>query len=550
MPVQISGIGNMKLKIQETIDCDVLVIGGGGAGLRSAVAAKMNNADVLLVTKSRLGRPSNTWISKSIIAASGWGAADDNKDIHVEDTVKGGRFLNDRERVAVIADLIVPEIAFLKGSGVSFQMQGDRPGLLKIPGHRYARHVHGQNWTGGDLVSPLLRLAENNGVLFKEDVFITRLLASDSQIKGALGFTPDGDFYVIRAKSIVLATGGYAQIFLNTNNASGITGDGPALAYELGVAQRDMEFVQFFPTAMGRRGNRILVYERVLDQEGVFLRNRQGQDIIRKNGFSKATQLTRDELSQLIMREIKAGPEGKQQIIIDLELLTEKAAKELGELLPPAWWKGQHHFEVAPTAHFCMGGISTDQWGQTSQKGLFAVGEATGGVHGANRLGGNALAEIFSMGSLVGARAAEYTRTVGPDSFAQGDIDREVDRLEALFTDKGLPPKELIHELKTLMWDKAGIIRSKSQLEEALNRIRGSWPEARVDSPKDLRMLLEFDNMRLVSEMVCLAGLERTESRGAHYRIDWPEEDNANWLKNIYLRKTGSGMEMEARDSF
>lgn len=539
----------MKLKIQETIDCDVLVIGGGGAGLRAAVEAKMNRADVLLVTKSRLGRPSNTWISKSIIAASGWGAANDNKGIHVEDTVKGGRFLNDRDRVAVIADRIVPEIAFLKESGVHFEMQDGEPRLLKIPGHRYARHVHGQNWTGGDLLSPLLKLAENKGVRFKEHVFITRLLAFDGQIKGALGFTLDGDFYAIRSKSIVLATGGYAQIFLNTNNAAGITGDGLALAYELGVAQRDMEFVQFFPTAMGRRGNRILVYERLLAQEGVFLRNRQGQDIIQKNGFSEATKLTRDDLAQLIMKEIKADPEGKQQIIIDLELLTEKAANELGQLLPPAWWEGQYYFEVAPTAHFCMGGIATDQSGQTSQKGLFAVGEATGGVHGANRLGGNALAEIFSMGSLVGSKASEYTKTIRPNSFAKGDIDREIDRLEGLFTDKGLPPQELIHELKTFMWDKAGIIRSKSQLEEALKRLLESWPEAKIKSPKDLRRLLEFDNMRLISEMVCLAGLERTETRGSHYRIDCPEEDNTNWLKNIYLRKTGSGMELETRDA-
>ena len=251
----------MKLKLQKMLNCDVLVIGGGGAGLRSAIAAKKNHANVLLVSKSRLGRATNTYISKAVIAASGWGVPEDNKDVHMDDTIKGGRFLNDQSKVAMIAERIGPEIAFLKECGVNFTMQDGSPQLLKIPGHLYARHVHGENWTGSDLVLPLIRRARQMGVRSKDHVFVTRLLASDGHITGAAGVTPDGDFVVIRAKTVVLATGGFAHIFLNTNNASGITGDGLALAYELGVALKDMEFVQFYPTAMGKRGSRLLLYE-------------------------------------------------------------------------------------------------------------------------------------------------------------------------------------------------------------------------------------------------------------------------------------------------
>jgi succinate dehydrogenase/fumarate reductase flavoprotein subunit len=194
-----------------------------------------------------------------------------------------------------------------------------------------------------------------------------------------------------------------------------------------------------------------------------------------------------------------------------------------------------------------MGGIATNQWGETSQRGLFAVGEASGGAHGANRLGGNSLAEIFSMGSLVGLKAAELARNIKYHSPAQEDIDIEISRLETLFARQGRSPKELIQDLKALMWDKAGIIRDKQELEKALNRIQGPWPEAAVDNPRDLQRLLEFQNMRLIAELVCTAALQRTESRGSHYRIDYPEENNTNWIKNIFLSKRESGMKVEIK---
>jgi len=535
----------MSLKLREQVGCDVLVVGGGGAGLRAAIAARAGRADVLLVSKYSTGRTTNTYISKAIIAASGWGASEDGKDVHANDTVEGGRFLNDRAKVAVISERIVSEIAFLRECGVGFGMEGGKPRVIKIPGHRHARHLHGRNWTGGDLVLPLVERAKQAGVRFEDHLFVTRLLESDGAIAGAAGLAPDGTLVPIRAKAVVLATGGYSQVFLNTNNAPGITGDGLCLAYELGAALQDMELVQFYPTATGRRGSVLLLYEKLLAREESVLRNERGEDVLAKHGFPDPTRVTRDQLAQLVMKEIKDDPGGGRRIVMDLEALPEEKARELSLFIPPAWWKGQKRFEVTPTAHFCMGGIATDRWGETSRSGLFAAGEVAAGAHGANRLGGNALAEVFAMGSLVGAGAAERSSETALRRIGRERMEDEAGRLNDMFSEQGVPPGELIRDLKTLMWRKVGIIREKDGLQEALGRIREPWPRAAVRSPGDLTRLLEFQNMRLVSEMLCLAALRRTESRGSHYRIDHPGENSNEWLKNIVFRKGDSGMDVE-----
>lgn len=536
----------MKLNHQKMCDCDVLVIGGGGAGFRSAIAARAKDADVLMVSKSRLGHATNTYISKSIIAASGWGCAEDNDTVHMTDTITGGRFLNDQAKVATLTRRVGAEVTFLRECGVSLAMADGKPQVVHIPGHLYPRHVYGENWTGSDLVSPLKHRAEQAGVRFLENVFVTRLLSADGRITGATGLSVDGQFHAVRAKAVVLATGGYAQIYLNTNNAAGITGDGLALAYEVGGALQDMEFVQFYPTAMGRRGNRLLLYEKMLAQTGVVLKNGDGQDILLKNGFSDPTKVTRDQLAQLVIKEIRADTRGATHMTMDLSALSAETASQLRQLLPAAYWKGQRNYAVAPTTHFCMGGVATDQDGETSVGGLFAIGEVSAGAHGANRLGGNALAEVFALGSLGGEKAAESAQQTGSLPSVDDAVDQEKNRLEGEFSPGGVSPRQLTRALKTLMWEKVGIIRGKSELEAALARIQGDWPEAAIGNSADLIRLLEFRNMRLVAEMVCRAALERTETRGSHFRVDYPAEDNEHWLKNIVLRKGDTGTEVES----
>ncbi len=537
----------MLFKKQEKLSCDVLVIGGGGAGLRSAIAAKMRNADVLLTSKTKIGPGSNTYISKAVIAATGWGTPDDDENAHIADTVTGGRFLNDQSMVAKVAERSHSEITFLRDCGVHFDMHAGTPRVIKIAGHRYSRHVCGKNWSGRDLVTPLKHRAKQVGVRFAEQIFVTRLMTVEDRICGATGITADGRFIVLHANVVVLATGGYAQIYLNTNNVPGITGDGQALAYDLGIPLKDMEFVQFYPTARGKHGSRLILYEKMLAHPGVVLCNEQSQNILKRHGIDDPTKVTRDRLAQIMTNEVRQADSPDKGVFLDLEALSEETARQLSSILPSRWWKGQKIFKVAPTAHFCMGGIVTDQDGETPLKGLFAAGEATAGVHGANRLGGNALAEIFTMGSWVGEMAADRSTAIGTASVAVTACEEERSRLEEIYSDKGLSVKQLINDLKLLMWSKAGVIRQESDLGEALEHLQESLPRVAVSSPTDLIRFLEFQNMRCVSRMVCRAALERTESRGSHFRTDYPAEDNRRWLKNIVLRKGNTGINIEAK---
>lgn len=529
----------MLLNQEEKFSCDVLVIGGGGAGLRAAIAARAAGARVLMVSKSRIGQLTNTYISKGIIAASGLGNAEDNPDVHAQDIMAGGRFLNDPSKVAEIARRACSEIDFLQKCGARFGMDGDKLMLMHISGHRFPRHVFGKNWKGSDVVLPLKRSAQEAGIGFIEHVFITRLLTSDNRVAGACGITEDGRFITLQASSIVLATGGYAHVFRNTNNVPGITGDGHALCYDIGVPLQDMEFVQFYPTARGKYGSRLLLNEKLLAQPGVALKNRNNEDILKKRGISDFLTVTRDQLAQIMMQEAREGI-----VVMDLEALTDEKAALLAPILPALWWKGQKKFPVLPTAHFCMGGVVTDAAGRTGVRGLFAVGEVSAGAHGANRLGGNALAEIFTLGALVGEAAGIDTAASGPPAPVGAMAEAEKLRLEKTFSARGPSPGNLIQELKEMMWKNAGIIRRQTGLSQAVNLLDSPCPEARITSPMELIRFLEFLNMRKVSRMICAAALARTESRGSHFREDFPREDNERWKRNILIQKGEKGMDL------
>ncbi len=529
----------MQLNHEEKFSSDVLVIGGGGAGLRAAIAARATGARVLMVSKFKIGQLTNTYISKGIIAASGLGKAEDNSDVHAEDIMIGGRFLNDPSKVAAITRQACSEIDFLQKCGAHFGMDGNNYALMHISGHSFPRHVFGENWKGSDIVLPLKRYAQDAGIKFLEHVFVTQLLTSDNCIAGACGVTQEGRFITFQASSIVLATGGYAHVFRNTNNVPGITGDGHALCYDIGVPLQDMEFVQFYPTARGKHGSRLLLNEKLLAQPGVALKNQNKEDILKKRGITDFLTVTRDQLAQVMMQEIREGI-----VVMDLEALSDEKAAQLAPLLPALWWKGQKIFPVLPTAHFCMGGVITDTTGKTGVRGLFAVGEVTAGAHGANRLGGNALAEIFTMGAVVG-EAAGIDATASRVSAPIGTmVETEKLRLEKTFSTRGSSPENLIHELKEMMWENAGIIRQHTGLSQAVNMLGNPCPEARITSPIELIRFLEFLNMRKVSRMICTAALERTESRGSHFRNDFPQEDNKRWRQNIIIQKGEAGMEL------
>jgi len=533
----------------DAILSDVLVIGGGGAGLTAAIRAKEAGADVTIASKSRVGYGNNTYISKAVIAAAiGKPDSHDHPEAHLRDAFMGGRFINDQRVLEVVTREAVSQIAFLEKCGVDFRKRRGELMVNHTPGHSFPRHVRSENQIGSEYTLALRKYAQRIGVRFAENVFVTRLFTCQDRFAGAAGITQEGKFIPFSAGCALLATGGFAQIYLKTNNAAGITGDGQALAFELGVPLKDVEFVQFYPTALGDLGARMLLYEALVFRAGAVLKNSAGDDIIVKHGLTDPLILTRDRLARAVMKEILDGLDVKGGLIMDLTRAQETELMPLRHLLPANWSPEQREFIVSPTTHFCMGGIVIDENGQTAVPGLFAAGEVCAGAHGANRLGGNALAEVFAMGSVVGRNAAIYAKEVRPPEFPEKEIRLERARIESMRSGRGPIPKNMRHALKDLMWYKAGILRKGKELEQALGQIeefKSMVPGLRVQNIRELMKALEFKNMLTVAEMVCRAALLRKESRGAHYRMDYPDEDNENWIKNILIRKEDSGMHLE-----
>jgi len=537
----------MKFNDYDSVSCDILIIGGGGASLRAAIEAKEMGADVLVVSKSRIGYGNNTYISMGIFAATGWGDSRDDHSVHLKDTVVGGRFLNDQRLLAVTTREAGAQVSFLERCGVEFSKKEDRLRLGRAPGHSYHRHVNVVQRRGNGFMLPLKEYALKIGVRFLDHVFITKLIKGEERIAGATGIDRDGRFLFFGSKCIILATGGYSHLYQRTNNAAGITGDGQALAFDLGLPLKDIEFVQFYPTALGKSGNRGILYEVVVTEAGAILKNAQGENIIAKHGLSDPLVMTRDRVTRAVMQEILEGLDVEGGVIMDLNPVSD--VSQIIPFLPSSWTEDQKEIIVSPTTHFCMGGVITDENTETSIPGLFAAGEVCGGVHGANRLGGNALAEVWAMGGVAGKKAVLQAREVDPSKISQDQVETEKARLESTSSQEGQQEKDLRRSLKEVMWYKAGIIRHDRELREALGvmeELQSSSLKVSVSGAVQLTKLLELRNMLLLSEIICRAALLRNESRGAHYRSDYPEEDNANWLKNIVVQKRDEKMVLES----
>jgi succinate dehydrogenase/fumarate reductase flavoprotein subunit len=548
----------MEFTSSDLCQCDVLVIGGGGAGLRAAIEAGEAGANVVIVSKSRIGFKSNTSLSKAKFgAAIGRPDPRDNPGAHFEDTLLGGRFINNPELVRLFTERICGEIDFLAGCGVQFARDEDGSvSVVQTAGHRFARHVGEVHQRGYGFSLPLRDRALAAGVRFAEHTLVTRLLLREGRLAGAVGISRDGRFARFSAPCAVLTTGGYAQIFRNTDNASGTSGDGHALALSSGASLQDMEFVQYYPTALGRYGSRIIVYEVLVCHAGAVLRNSEGEDIVQKHGVGDGMTMTRDRLSRIIMEEIRAGTERDPGgITMDMSAVPVETLRSVRHLIPGAGraediLESRPRFSVSPTTHFCMGGVVIDGNAETGVPGLFAAGEVCGGAHGSNRLGGNSLSEVFAVGAHAGRNAALRSRQWSQLPPPSTDVEREKARLVGRFRPRGIEVEDQRWRLKRLMWEKVGILRNTAGLEEGVKRLRqmrSEYERIRVRSIADLMRAEELTNMLSVSEIVCRAALLRTESRGAHYREDHPDEDSENWLKNIFVRKQDDSIEFTAR---
>ena len=553
--MSVTQIGSVRrmldVKNVPTIDADVLVIGGGAAGLRAAIAARKHDVKVVLAAESPAGFRNNTAISGANIAASGIGPEPgDSPEVHLEDTIVGGRLINDRGLVAVMTRGARQQVHDLMEFGVSFRRRDGGELLVRqAPGHTYPRHVAAESAKGIDISRPMRQYAASIGVKFIEGISVTRIIRAKDTVVGAFGIDKWGRILVIKAKSTVLATGGAGHIYLRTNNAIGLTGDGYALAYEVGATLQDMEFVQFYPTAGGERGSQMCFYEALLPI-GATLRNSSAEDILERHGLKDYISVTRDVLTKTIMKEIVSGRGVEGNVIFDFTTVPEGKA---WRLFRSGMVRGEGDLRqrpVAPTAHFFMGGIRINENSETEISGLYAAGEVCGGVHGANRLAGNALTEMLVFGTVAGNQAASSAARMEHTPDSQSEIVAAVTMLREMASGAGGESlDQLQHSLLRTVWDKVGILRDGPGLEQAQQVILTSREQLARVSPADNRQLIQavkLANLLTVSEMVCRAALMRTESRGAHCRTDHPEEDNERWLKTIEIGGRGGEMTLSA----
>ncbi|MEE8318980.1 MAG: FAD-dependent oxidoreductase [Dehalococcoidales bacterium] len=507
----------MKPESTIKVTTDVLVIGGGGAGLRAAIEAKSHGCRVLMVSRSRAGYGSNTTISGGAFAAvlsppASCPETGDSAEEHFRDTAEGGCFLNQPSLVTTVTENAARQVEDLRRFGVRYTGVRECPwiALSVDPGHRRARLVYGEKAFGTDFTLPLRQHALSRGVEIREGILITGLLKKDETVIGAEGIDAAGNACTFVAPAVILASGGLGRIYARNDNAAGATGDGYAIAYDAGAVLQDMEFVQFYPAGLGS-GTPALFYECLLLDSGGRLLNRCGEDVVAKYALADPMRLTRDRLSLAIAREVAAGLGFGDKICLDLTEIKGIKREILQPVLPRAAGRGENRFLVAPTTHFHMGGVRINENAETSIPGLYAAGEICAGVHGANRLAGNALTEVWVFGTIAGREAARRAGNLETPSLSGDTVRTE------LFSRQGNEnPGALYASLRETMWQKAGLIRDAAGLKQAIREIdtlRARLSRVNVSDGQSLHLGLRLGKMLTTAEMVCRAALLRTESR-------------------------------------
>ena len=550
----------------ETREHDVLIIGAGGAGLRASLEALAQGASVGVVCKSLLGKAHTVMAEGGIAAAMANVDAADNWKTHFRDTMRGGKFLNNWRMAQLHAQESPARVRELEQWGALFDRTENGDILQRaFGGHTFKRLCHVGDRTGLEMIRTLQDRGVQQGIDVYMECTVTRLLTDGSRVTGAFAYWREtGRFIVFKAKSIVIATGGIGKAWRITSNSWEYTGDGMALAYEAGAELMDMEFVQFHPTGMvwppGVQG--ILVTEAVRGEGGI-LRNKAGERFMEKYDPKRMELSTRDVVARSIYTEVKEG-RGTEHGGAYLDI-SHKPAEYVKKKLPSMY----HQFkeladvditkgpmEVGPTCHYMMGGIRVDAaTAQSTVPGLFAAGEAAAGLHGSNRLGGNSLSDLLVFGRRAGLAAAEHAKSASASSFDNSQIEQAEKELLAPFSNSGTESPYAVHrDLQEVMQNLVGIYRTKEDLEKALDELEKLRVRAAKASVEGSRLFnpgwhLSYDlkAMLIVSEAVAHSALARTESRGAHSRIDYPNLDSV-WEKkhNIVVRESGA---MKRRES-
>jgi len=583
----------------ETVAHDVLVIGAGGAGLRAAIAAVEGpGLTVGVVCKSLLGK-AHTVMAEGGIAASLGNVDDrDNWKVHFSDTMRGGQYLNNWRMAELHAKEAPARVRELEAWGALFDRTPDGRILQRnFGGHKYPRLAHVGDRTGLEMIRTLQDHAIHLGIDVHMECTVLMLLKDGDRVAGAFGYDRErGRFRLFRAKAVVLATGGIGRAFRITSNSWEYTGDGQSLAYHAGAALQDMEFVQFHPTGMvwppSVRG--ILVTEGVRGEGGV-LRNSEGRrfmfDDVPENYRSQTatdpdegwryTQgdksakrppelLTRDHVARCIVREVREGrgsPHGG--VYLDIAWITERlpnAADHIKKKLPSMYHQfkqladidiTKEAMEVGPTTHYMMGGVRVDGDTQMSTvPGLFAAGECAAGLHGANRLGGNSLSDLLVFGRRAGEHAAAFAREHGAVTVDESAVAGAARRaLEPFDRNNGEGPYQIQQALQITMQDLVGIVRRDDDMRQALGKIdalRARAQRVSVEGNREYNpgwhTALDLGNLLTIAEAITRSALERRESRGGHFRDDYPSKDASYSTFNIVIRKAKDGTMQLSRE--
>jgi succinate dehydrogenase / fumarate reductase flavoprotein subunit len=548
-----------------THDCDVLVVGAGGAGLRAAVAAAEAGCSVQVVTKSLLGKAHTVMAEGGIAAGLGNVDEKDGWTVHFADTMRGGQMINNWRMVEIYAREVIDRVFELERWGGLFDRTPDGRIMQRAFGaHTYRRLCHVGDRTGLELIRTCQdRAVHTPGVEVHMEYTLTRLLKDGDRVSGAMGYRrSDGRFVVFRAKAVVMASGGWGRMYKTTSNSWEGTGDGAAMAYEAGAELLDMEFVQFHPTGMiwppGARG--ILVTEAVRG-EGGLLFNSEGARFMLEYDPKKKELSSRDVVARSIFKEVQAG-RGSVHGGAYLDI-RHRGADYITKKLPSMF--EQFHalasvditkepMEVYPTIHYTMGGIRVEpETAATTVPGLYAAGECAGGLHGANRLGGNSLGDILVFGRRAGEAAAEYAKVRGTaPSLRDTEIEAEQVVLAKPFeTSDGVKGENpfLIHEaLQDAMQDDAGIARTEESLTRALHAIHAL--QERVENVRvgggrtynpGWHTCRDDVFMLVISESIVRSALERKESRGSQWRLDHLDKDPEQGRVNYVTSKADDG---------
>jgi succinate dehydrogenase / fumarate reductase, flavoprotein subunit len=608
---------HMMKKQQSNYTCDVLIIGGGSAGLRAAIEAHDAGADVLIISTSKKGDPHTTLARGGINAALGTMDPEDNWVIHAADTLREGEFLADYERVEILCKNAPDAINELVDWGARFHREKDGRLTQRFFGaHTYRRTVFYEDWTGQEIIRVLMEQVNQRKIKMIDNVYITKLLLKldgggnddaanterlsrssataeeqlvkeeEEEIKGAFGIDIEKkEFVTFECKSVILAAGGYTRVYaVSSSRIFENYGEGIALAYEAGVDLVDMEMVQFHPTGMvwPEKAVGTLATEAIRGEGGILL-NSKGERFMKNYDPERMELGPRDVVARAVYNEIISG-QGTEHggVWLDVTHIRKEVIQERLTTMYEQFQEldgidiSKEKMEVGPTAHYSMGGVVVDINCRTRVKGLFAVGEVISQIHGANRLGGNSLLDTVVFGKIAGDEAAKLAsqerkgntkKSRETSSQLKSDLVNQKNRYdddnyEGIFVIE--EPIRFRDELQKLMMQNAGIVREQTRLQDGLKRILElknefhsnkhniNLKESSIadgnDNIENIVLTLQVKSSLIACEAIIRSALLRQESRGAHYRSDFPKIDDEKWKVNIYCRKRGNGVSSTAAE--